>query len=196
MQSAGGRRRGAVSWFVEPYRQVKLGLIFLIVNTVFSILIFSIFGYYVWDIYKTVSTYFSLSPDQTHLTWAKFTIPVFVGAGLTFAFFISTILISVRYTHQIYGPLVSIHRFLDQVREGETPDPLQLRESDQLKELAQKLNSLSERMTSGKRQGAMIPIYRYLDDLIAGQKPKPLQLRDGDHLNELVTKLNQLTEKS
>ena len=31
-----GRRRGFVSWFVEPYRQVKLGLIFLLLNFVFA----------------------------------------------------------------------------------------------------------------------------------------------------------------
>ena len=33
-----GRRRGFKSWFVEPYRQVKLGLLFIVVNLVFSAL--------------------------------------------------------------------------------------------------------------------------------------------------------------
>jgi signal transduction histidine kinase len=190
-----GRRRGFKSWFVEPYRQVKLGLMFVLINIGFSILIFGVFGYFLWDVYLSVSNYFALTSEQNQQTLVKFGAPALAGAGLILLFMITTILVSVRYTHQIYGPLVSIHRFLDDMVSGNNPDPINLRESDQLKELANKLNQMSERLYSGKRQAPLVPVYRFLDDLLAGKTPKKLQLRDADHLNELVDKLNAIADK-
>lgn len=188
-----GRRRGFKSWFVEPYRQVKLGLLFIVVNLIFSSLIFGIFGFYVWDMYSSVSVYFSLSSDQKELMLAKFTTPVVVGAGLIALFVVTTIMLSVKYTHRIYGPLVSIHRFLDALLEGRRPEPLHLRESDQLKDLAQKLNTLGEISGEDKRQSSLVPVYRFVDDLIAGKHPQDLKLRDTDQLNVLAEKLNALS---
>ncbi len=190
-----GRRRGAKSWFVEPYRQVKLGLMVVVINVLFSCLIFGVFGYYLWDVYATVAEYFNLSESQAQTAFHKFAMPAIVGGGLIIAFVITTILVSVKYTHQIYGPLVSIHRFLDQIIVGQRPDALQLRESDQLKELAEKLNQIAERLGAGNRQAPLVPVYRFLDDLLAGNKPTPLQLRGGDQMTELVEKLNKLAEK-
>lgn len=189
-----GRRGGVKSWFVEPYRQVKLGLIFLLVNLVFSVLIFGIFGYYVWEMYQAVSAYFQLSDPQSAVMATKFTAPIIAGALLIALFVLSTIMLSVRYTHQIYGPLVSIHRFLDDLLNGNKPDNLQLRESDQLKELAERLNSLAERYNADQRHSSMVPIYRYLDEILAGKSPSALQLRDSDQMSELAVKLNKLAE--
>jgi hypothetical protein len=190
-----GRRRGFKSWFVEPYRQVKLGLMFLVVNILFSGLILGVFGYYIWDMYVAVSSYFHLTQDQSGLALAKFSTPMIVGSGLIALFVVTTILISVKYTHEIYGPLVSIHRFLDQFLEGKRPDALHLRESDQLKDLALKLNTAAETIAGDKRQSSFVPVYRYLDDLIEGKNPEPLKLRDADQLNTLVEKLNKLAAK-
>ena len=189
-----GRRRGFKSWFVEPYKQVKLGLMFLIVNLVFSALILTVFGYYTWDMYTAVSSYFHLTDEQSGLALAKFTTPLIVGGGLIALFVVCTILISVKYTHEIYGPLVSIHRFLDQYLEGKRPDHLQLRESDQLKDLADKLNTIAEVKGTDQRQSSMMPVYRFLDELTEGKKPKELKMRESDQLFMLLDKLNKLSD--
>lgn len=190
-----GRRRGFKSWFVEPYRQVKLGLMFVLINIIFSILIFGLFGYFLWDVYLSVSAYFALTSEQNQETFMKFGAPAVAGAALILLFMVTTLMVSVRYTHQIYGPLVSIQRFLDDIVNGKNPDPINLRESDQLKGLATKLNQMNERLNTGQRQAPLVPVYRFLDDLVAGKQPKKLQLRDADHLNELVDKLNAVAEK-
>lgn len=195
MIKATGRRRGFKSWFVEPYRQVKLGLLFLVTNLIFSVLIFGVFGYYVWDMYSAVSSYFHLTQEQSSLALAKFSTPMIAGAGLIIIFVITTIMLSVKYTHQIYGPLVSIHRFLDQMLAGEKPDSLQLRESDQLQDLAEKLNTIAEVSGADKRKGPMIGVYRFLDDLNEGKRPDPLKFRDTDQLSQLAEKLNKLSDK-
>lgn len=146
VMSTAGRRRGFVSWFVEPYRQVKLGLLFLALNLVFSALIFIVFGYYLWDVYETMSLYFSLSDSQGVEVLDKLKTPAAFGAGLLLVFLGLSVLLSVRYTHRIYGPLVSIHRQLDELLTGRTVEALSLRESDQLQELAEKLNQLAAKL--------------------------------------------------
>lgn len=147
-----GRRKGVKSLLVEPYKQVKLGLMFLLVNLVFSVLIVTVFGYFLWDIYRTISTYFHLTEQESILTMGKFAWPAIIGGSLIGLFVLTTLLVSIRYTHEIYGPLVSIHRFLDDVLEGRKPHNLQLRESDQLKDLATKLNKVATLM-GGKSRG-------------------------------------------
>jgi len=190
-----GRRRGFVSWFVEPYRQVKLGLIFLLLNFLFAGLTVSIFGYYIWDISQALAVYFKLSSDQSIEILNKFQTPVYAGGFLMIVFVIASILVSVRYTHQIYGPLVSIHRFLDEYLEGEAVQPLILRESDQLQELAEKLNHVMYLNPNDRRASNMRPIYRYLDELIEGGTPEPLTLREGDQFHPLVERVNRLGKR-
>ncbi|NBQ53438.1 MAG: hypothetical protein EBU49_07665 [Proteobacteria bacterium] len=67
-----------------------------------------------------------------------------------------------------------------------------MRETDQLRDLADKLNRVAERLDTGQRAGALIAIHRYLDELGAGKKPAPITLRDGDSFRELAEKLNKL----
>lgn len=188
-----GRRRGFKSWFVEPYRQIKLGLMFLLVNFFFSVAIFSVFSYYIWNVFRALSVYFSLSESQNQEILAKFSVPIFIGLGLMILFILITILVSVRYTHAIYGPLVSIHRFLDDLIGFKRVEPITLRESDQLKSLAAKLNKLAFRLDD-KRKAPLVPIYRFLDDLLKGENPEPLLLREEDQLAELCEKLNDVAK--
>ena len=189
---ASGRRRGYKSWFVEPYRQVKLGVMFLLLNMAFAGLMFGIFGYYVWDIYQTLAFYFRLSSDQSAEILQKFQTPIFAGGLLIVVFIAVSILLAVRYTHQIYGPLVSIHRFLDDYLQGAKVQNLVLRESDQLQELADKLNLLAETQPNDRRSVSLSPIYLYLDELIEGRDPEPLKLRESDAFQGLAEKLAEL----
>jgi hypothetical protein len=186
-----GRRKGVKSVLVEPYLQVKLGLMFLILNLVFAILIFSVYGYYIWDIYSTLSSYFSMH----ELNLDKFAWPVIAGISLIIFFVASTLFISVKYTHKIYGPLVSIHRFLDSWIKGQQPERLHIRESDQLQELALKLNSLAEAHAPTRKGSPLVAVHRYLDQLLEGEGKEPLKARESDNLDTLVEKLNLIAEK-
>lgn len=189
-----GRRRGFASWFVEPHRQVKLGLMFICLNLVFSFLILGVFGFYFWDVYSTVANYFQLTSDQSTQVLDKFLPPMFIAASFTVVFVVLSILLSVKYTHRIYGPLVSIHRFLDEFLSGEPVTPLNLRESDQLLELAEKLNELTRRQPVERRQNNLAPLLVFIDKLNAGEAPSPISFRKGDGLDELAEKLNVLAE--
>ena len=185
-----GRRRGLISWFVEPYRQVKLGLIFLVLNLIFSLLILSVFGFYFWDVYKALTVYFQLTPDQGAEILSKFKVPVIVAITLIALFILTTILASVRYTHEIYGPLVSIHRHLDDMIAAKVDRPLKLRDSDQLKDLAEKLNKVSDQLPNAPNDWNAV--FGFLDDLAGGKAPQPLQTTGSSEFCQLIEKLNHL----
>ncbi len=192
MKKIQGRRGGLKSLLVEPFEQIKLGLIFLGLNIAFSIICLTVFAYYLFDIYKAMAIYFKLSDQESFLAASKLAVPAAVGLGLFALFVAATLFVSIRYTHAIYGPLVSINRFLDELLSGQRPQLIALRETDQLRDLADKLNRVAERLDSGQRAGALVAIHRYLDELGAGKNPAPLTLRDGDSFRELAEKLNKL----
>ena len=187
------RRRGLVSWFVEPYRQVKLGLIFLVLNLIFSLLILSVFGFYFWDVYKALTVYFQLAPDQGQEIISKLNTPIIVAVLLTGFFVVVTILASVRYTHDIYGPLVSIHRHLDGILSFKNQNPLQLRQSDQLKDLADKVNRVNGLVFVGSKDN-LRQLIDFIDKIIKRQRPQKLSFSDQSPLTALTDKLNILSE--
>ncbi|MEY4631851.1 MAG: hypothetical protein RIQ81_1971 [Pseudomonadota bacterium] len=192
MKKIQGRRGGIKSLLVEPFEQIKLGLIFLSLNLVFSLVSLSVFTYYLYDIYKAMAVYFKLSESESILTANKFAVPAVVVLVMFAVFVAATLFVSIRYTHAIYGPLVSINRFLDELLAGQPPHVITLRETDQLRDLADKLNRVAERMETGQRSGPLVAIHRFLDDIISGKKPAPLTLREGDSFRELSEKLNKL----
>lgn len=153
MSNDGKGRRGLRGRLVEPYLQVRFGLKFLLLNLVFAGLILLVFGYFFLDVYQTLAGYFQLSADQGAQILEKFHFPLYCGFGLVIAFVFATLALSVHSTHAIYGPLVSIHRFLDNLLNSGNFAPLALRESDQLVELADRLNQLGRRMTEGSGSG-------------------------------------------
>lgn len=178
---------------VEPYRQVKFGLMFIGLNILFGTIIFSVFGYYILDVYESVTTYFQLNGVESSVTLQKFQKPIWVAGGVVIAFIVSTLYLAIKYTHGIYGPLVSIQRFLDEIVAGKQPSPISLRSSDQLQELSEKLNQLPKAYLHERPLSAVVGA---LEDLIAGKKPEPLRLRKQDPLNPIAEKINELAESS
>lgn len=145
MKQSKGRRGGIRSMLVEPYIQVRLGLMFIIVNLIFSILISGVVAWYVSDVFGALNTYFQLTGQESSLTLTKLQLPLIIVGVLILGFVATTFYVSIHYTYKIYGPLISINRFLDDVLEGKRPGLLALREGDQLQDLASKLNLLVDK---------------------------------------------------
>jgi len=142
-----GRRGGLGSMLVEPYVQVRLGLMIVMLNLVFAVLMACVFGYYIWDVFKAMETYFQLNQAESLVTWSKFAWPLAAGGLLVTVFIGLTFYITIKYTHKIYGPLISVHRFLDVILEGGKPEPLKLRNNDELGGLVEKLNQVYEKLS-------------------------------------------------
>lgn len=195
-----GRRRGLKSWFVEPYLQVRLGIWFLTINCVFAGLIFAVYGYYVIEVYRAVVMYFKISGAESVDVFAKFRVPLAVGIGLIFAFILTTIMASVRLTHGFYGPLISIHRFLDEALSGRLPEPIHLRDSDQLQDIANKLNKFRGQLSIvqdyDSSKGQLKAIQLFLNQILEGKDPR---LEGGDHdfmLADIAKKIRRIKSGS
>lgn len=143
-----GRRGGVRSKIVEPYFQIKLGLMFIVVNVIFSVLIAGVVYWVLSDIFAAVKTYFQLAGDDASLTMGKLSTPMLIIGTMVLGFVITTLYVAVHYTHKIYGPLVSINRFVDDMLEGRVPARLTLRDGDELQDLVVKLNTLAEKLKS------------------------------------------------
>jgi hypothetical protein len=146
MASIKGRRGGVRSKLVEPYFQIKLGFMFIVVNVIFSLLIGGLVYWILSDVFAAVKTYFQLSGGDASLTLGKLSTPMIMIGSLVLLFVGTTFYVAVHYTHKIYGPLVSIHRFVDELLEERVPSKLLLRDGDELQDLAVKLNELADKM--------------------------------------------------
>ena len=187
---AGKSRRGKV--LLEPYKQLRFGMVFIGLNLLFSLLMTGVFSYFMYDMFAAISSYFRLSGAESAMTMEKFMTPLGVSLGIFLAFIVSTLVLSARYTHQFYGPMVSIKRFLDQIIEGGRPAPIKLRANDQLQDLVSRLNTIASLDRQIVNQRSLSEILRFLDDLIAGRKPAPLTTGKEDPLEPIATKLNNL----
>lgn len=177
---------------IEPYKQLRFGVVFIILNLIFATAMLLVFGYYLWDVFGAISEYFKLDTEQSMMTGRKFLVPLTAGIVLFTLFIISTLYVSVRYTHQMYGPLVSIRRFVDEILAGKNPAPIKLRANDQLHDLVDRLNLLSDSLAiSNSTQEAL---NRFTEDLLAGKEPQALRLKDSDPMKPLSVKLTRLTE--
>lgn len=181
-------RRGKI--LIEPYAQLRFGLVFLFINLLFSITMLVVFGYYLWDVYQAITSYFALTNREMLITWHKFQTPFYTGVFVLVLFIISTFVLSARYTHQIYGPLVSINRFLDEFLMGKTPQAIRLREGDQLGSLVSRLNGLVD---SNCRKDVL----KALDELAQGKSATKVNFSEQDPYREFAVRVNKLvSEKS
>jgi ABC-type multidrug transport system fused ATPase/permease subunit len=150
MGSIKGRRGGVRSKLVEPYFQIKLGLMFIIVNLLFSVLFAGVVWWVLSDVFDALKTYFDLTGGDATLTLGKLSTPLILVGVLVLAFVATTFYVAVHYTHKIYGPLVSINRFIDEMVEGRSPSKLALRDGDELQDLVLKLNILADKYKGSK----------------------------------------------
>ena len=150
MGSIKGRRGGVRSKLVEPYFQIKLGLMFIIVNLLFSVLFAGVVWWVLSDVFESLKTYFELTGGDATLTLGKLSTPLILVGVLVLAFVATTFYVAVHYTHKIYGPLVSINRFIDEMVEGRSPSKLALRDGDELQDLVLKLNILADKYKTTK----------------------------------------------
>lgn len=184
------RREGIL---IEPYKQLRFGIMFLALNLVFASILFLIFGYYLWDIYRTIAVYFNLNDQQSMVTLGKLAYPASVGLVIIALFIIATLAMSARYTHQIYGPLVSIRRFLAELAEGKTPQPIQLRSSDQLQDLAVQLNQLRGRLFDTNSEINLLT--QYVEGIAKQQNPKVPEFKNAKMYAKLIEDLQTIQKK-
>jgi HAMP domain-containing protein len=139
---------------IEPFKQIKMGLYVLAVCIGFVLLAGALFVAGFWEQYKHVMTIFNVV--DPNLQWELVTNRVFyintIRMAVLFASFIGLLMAVVfRMTHRIYGPLVSIERFVEQIADGQYDKRVKIRNKDELKRLVSKLNNMAERIEARQK---------------------------------------------
>lgn len=139
---------------IEPFKQIRLGLYVLALSITFLIAAAYLFYLAFHEQYKHVMEIFNVV-DPT-IQWELVNNDVFhhnaVRLGILFVSFVAILSFVVfRMTHRIFGPLVSIERFVDQIARGQYDRRVKIRKRDDLQRLAEKLNIMAEQLE--KRHG-------------------------------------------
>lgn len=150
-------RRNLRSTLIEPFKQIKLGLYVVAITMAFVTVAGIMFVAAFTEQYTHVMNIFQVV--DPNLRWELVTNDVFytnaIRLGVLFATFIAVMMGTVfRMTHRIYGPLVSIERFLTQITEGQYNKRVTIRAGDEMQRLAQKLNGMAEALE--RRHGSPV----------------------------------------
>ena len=146
--------RNLKSILIEPFRQIKFGLYMIGISLAFilasGILFWSAFN----DQYQQLIAIFNVV-DPNEL-WELRLNDVFKTNAIRIIVFFTFFFFAMFYivfflTHRYYGPLVSIERFIEELSSGNYTSRVNIRNKDELQELAKKLNKLAEELE--KRHG-------------------------------------------
>lgn len=126
-------QRSVKNILVYPAFQMRMGVLFLTIASVFHAAMTLLL----------ISLYYSIQNPQEspYLVWWM------VGGFTTYIIFIGgAFAIGVWYSHRIVGPLIPIRNFLNKLIDGDYSARVRLREKDELKDLADHLNVLADRL--------------------------------------------------
>ncbi len=140
-------RRQKKSVLIEPFKQIKFGLYVFAVSVVFIVLCGLLFVQAFRAQYEHVMGLFNVVDEN--MQWALVTNDVFttnaIRIGALFALYLVILFTVVfKLTHRYYGPLVSIERFIDEIKRGHYGQRVRIRERDELHNLVNRLNEMAE----------------------------------------------------
>lgn len=150
------KRRSFRAYLVEPFKQIRFGLHVAAVSLAFTVLIGVLVARGFYEQYEQVIEIFRVAEtDIADLVVNE----VFIRNGsviaLTLMGFVATMLfVVVRRTHRMYGPMVSIMRFVSELSRGNYAVRIHVRGKDDFQGLVGRLNDLAE--TLHKRHGASV----------------------------------------
>lgn len=140
------KRRTLRAYLVEPFKQIRFGLHVVSVSLTFA----GIFAYLFLDAYREqyqqVFEMFQVA-DQTALLQndiffknrAKITLAIL-------AFIAITLVVVIRRTHRMYGPMISMMRFVSELKRGNYAVRINIRERDDFQKFVFELNALAEEL--------------------------------------------------
>ncbi len=151
-------KRSLRSLLIEPFAQIRFGLYMIGCALSFMVLIIGFFFYSFYKQYEQVMEIFHIVDPE--VKWDMILNDVFYAnsyilLGMLASFFSVFFWIVFRETHKYYGPLVSIKRFLNELKQGHYQNRARIRKNDELQALVVELNSLAEILE--KKHGGSSP---------------------------------------
>jgi hypothetical protein len=151
----GGRRLSLHAQLVQPFKQIRFGLYVIGVCLGFLVILVGVLVWAFKQQYEQVMEWFNVaSAESTDLMMNDVSgkAGIFVGLVLV-AFVVTMLMVVVRRTHRMYGPMISIARFLGELKRGNYSARLKIRKGDDFQDMVDSLNELAT--TLHQRHGVL-----------------------------------------
>lgn len=137
------KRRTFRAYLVEPFKQIRFGLHVVFVSLSFS----AIFAYvfvqafqeqyqHVFELYNAAEMADLFKTDVFERNRDKLAISII-------AFVVTTLYVVIRRTHRMYGPMISMMRFVSELKKGNYAVRIHVRERDDFHNFVSELNALA-----------------------------------------------------
>lgn len=138
------RRRSLRAYLVEPFQQIRFGLHVALVSIAFAmalswVVIIAFYEQYqqVVELFQVADSAALLQNDVFYRNGAVIAVTVMLFVGVM-------LFVVVRRTHRMYGPIVSILRFINELKRENYSVRIHIREKDDFQMLVLRLNELAE----------------------------------------------------
>lgn len=140
------KRRSIRAYLVEPFKQIRFGLHVVFVSLSFA----GIFAYLFLDAfreqYEQVFALFEVA-DKTDVLQNDIFFKNRAKIVIALVAFVAiTLLVVVRRTHRMYGPMISMMRFVAELKRGNYAVRINIRERDDFQNFVGELNALAEQL--------------------------------------------------
>ena len=147
-------KRNWRSTVIEPFKQLRMGIYVIGISVVFVLITSGLFILAFYQSYENVMEIFEVADMKSQFevvvnqVFAKNAWRV-AGAFVVYLAVLGWVVF--KMTHKVYGPLVSIERFVSQIERGEYYRRARIRDKDDLQRLVRKLNNMADKLE--KRHG-------------------------------------------
>jgi len=141
------KRRTFRAYLVEPFKQIRFGLHVVFVSLLFSALFAYFFLRAFLEQYQQVFEWFNVIDAESRnalLDNEVFIRNGYILAATIVAFVVTTLYVVVRRTHRMYGPMISMMRFVAELKKGNYAVRIHIRERDDFHNFVAELNALAE----------------------------------------------------
>lgn len=137
-------RRFTRNIIVNPARQMRFAMALVTGCCVSVILFLTVIVFQVKQTVANMATVYRLDPEVHNSIQQVLTSAVYMSLFLTVAVTALAMIVGLKMSHRIYGPLVSIKRFIGELAEGKYSGRLSLRKNDDMSDIKDALNLLAE----------------------------------------------------
>lgn len=148
------KRRSFRAYLVEPFKQIRFGLHVVVVCLSYVCLLGYLYGRAFYEQYQQVIDMFQVADQEALVQNDIFIKNAFIIGSALAALVATMMFVVIRRTHKMYGPMVSILRFLGELKRGNYAVRIHVREKDDFQSLVSSLNELAEALHA--RHGASI----------------------------------------
>jgi len=143
-QQDGSNRRSFKNIMVNPKQQLRYSFVVVTGCCLSVILFLMVVVFQVKQTMTTLAVAYRLDSEVVTAIQAALTSAVYVSILLACGVTFLSVLVGIRLSHRIYGPVVSIKRHIGQLAGGDYKARLTLRKHDDLLDIRDSLNSLAE----------------------------------------------------